>query len=68
MSQETTCLLECTYWYVLVHTSTYDREILVLPYTVLYRYVLVRTSMYRFAKSCPGVQPEDSRYLSAGLG
>jgi hypothetical protein len=30
-SQETTCLLECTYWYVPVHTSTYDREILVLP-------------------------------------
>ena len=33
MSQETTCLLECTYWYVPVHTSTYDREILVLPCT-----------------------------------
>ena len=59
MSQETTCLLECTYWYVPVHTSTYDSEILVLPCTMLYQYVLVRTSMYRFAQSCPGVQ--DSR-------
>ncbi len=59
MSQETTCLLECTYWYVPVHTSTYDREILVLHCTVLYQYVLVRTSMYQFAQSCPGVQ--DSR-------
>jgi hypothetical protein len=36
MSQKTTCHLECTYWYVPVHTSTYDHEILVLPpYTVL---------------------------------
>jgi len=60
MSQETTCLLECTYWYVPVHTCTYDREILVLPCTMLYQYVLVRTSMYRFAQSCPGVQ--DSRW------
>jgi hypothetical protein len=52
----------CTYWYVPVHTSTYDREILVLPCTVLYQYVLVRTSMYRFAQSCPGVvQDHDSR-------
>ena len=59
MSQETTCLLECTHWYVPVHTSTYDREILVLPCTVFYQYVLVRTSMYRFVQSCPGVQ--DSR-------
>jgi hypothetical protein len=59
MSQETTCLLGCTYWYVPVHTCTYDREILVLPCTMLYQYVLVRTSMYRFAQSCPGVQ--DSR-------
>ena len=63
MSQETTCLLECTYWYVPVHTSTYDREILVQPCTVLYRYVLVRTSMYRFAQSCPGVQDSRWNYL-----
>ncbi len=49
VSQKTTCLVESTYWYVPVHTGTYDRQILVLPYTVLYRYVLVRTSMYHFA-------------------
>ncbi len=40
--------------------DTYYRKImiLVLPYTVLYRYVLVR-SMYHFTQSCPAVQ--DSR-------
>ncbi len=38
------------------YISTHDREILVLPYTVLYWYVLVRTNMYRFAQSYPGVQ------------
>jgi hypothetical protein len=59
VSQKTTCLVESTYWYAQVHTGTYDSEILVLPYTVLYWYVLVRTSMYQFAQSCPDVQ--DSR-------
>ncbi len=57
--QKTTCLVESTYRYVLVHTGMYNRGILVLSYTVLYQYVLVRTSMYHFAWSCPGVQ--DSR-------
>jgi hypothetical protein len=52
MSQKTTCLLECTYWYVPVHTSTYDCEILVLPYTVLYRYVL-RSGTYQYVLICP---------------
>ena len=47
------------YQYVLVHTDMYQLGILVLACTVLYWYVLVRTSTYHFAKSCPGVQ--DSR-------
>ncbi len=70
MSQETTCLLECTYWYVPVpwHTCTYDREILVLPCTMLYQYVLVRTSIYRFAQSCPGVQDSRSSWCHDVLG
>ncbi len=42
--------------YQYTSTCTYDREILVLPCTMLYQYVLVRTSMYLFAQSCPGVQ------------
>ena len=55
------------YQYVLpvVHTCMYQLGILVLACTVLYWYVLVRTSKYHFAKSCPGVQ--DSRCAAASL-
>ena len=49
-----------TYQYVRVHTGMYKLGILVLACTALYWYVLVRTSTYHFAQSCPGVQ--DSRW------
>ncbi len=55
MSEETTCLLARsvrTQWYVPVHTSTYDREILVLPCT-WYVPVCTSTDLPR-ARANPG--------------
>jgi hypothetical protein len=74
VSQKTTCLVESTsrYWYAMMYRYimipvrttvtvplkfrvSYCRLILVPCCTGTYWY-----SMYRFAQSCPGVQPEDS--------
>ena len=63
VGQKTTELLKSTYRYVPVHTCMYKLGILVLACTVLYWYVLVRTSTYHFVKSCPGVQDSRCRYI-----